>query len=154
MDFVKFIVPCIVSFTACIGFSLIYNIHGRNIIIASLCGAFSWAIYLIADMFSQSMIVPYFISGMAIAIYAEVAAYLCRSPITVYLILGIIPLVPGLTIYRAMEACLTQELQLFGTGLLSTLKIGGSISLGLILASSFFRIIRTSIWRKASKKQP
>ncbi len=147
------ILPCLAAFLACIGFSLIYNIHGKNILVASLCGAFGWAIYLIWDGFSASMVLPYFCAGVAIALYAEVAAYLCHSPITVYLIPGIIPLVPGLTIYRTMEACLTADLVSFGHGLFTTLKIGGSISLGLIFTSTLFRLIRSG-FQKITKKTP
>lgn len=143
MSFFDFLIPCTAAFLACMGFSLIYNIHGKNIVIASLCGAFSWGIYLIVDAFSTSLVMPYFVSGLAIALYSEIAAMIFQAPITVYLIPGIIPLVPGLTIYRTMEACLSGSLTLFGEGLFSTLKIGGSITLGLILMSSFFRLIKS-----------
>ncbi len=144
----EFLLPCLAAFFSCFGFSLLYNIHGKNIMIASLCGTFGWAVYLIADFLSASMVLPYFCAGISIALYAEVAAYLFHSPITVYLIPGIIPLVPGLTIYRTMEACLSADLHLFGTGLVTTLKIGGAISLGLIFMSSLFRLLRSGLTRQ------
>lgn len=138
-----FITTCISSFLACIGFSLLYNIHGKNLFIASLCGTFSYAVFLIADILFPSLVFPYFLSGFSIAIYSEVAARIFKAPVTVYLIPGIIPLVPGLTIYRTMQACLSSDLALFGTGLFNTFKIGGAITLGLILASTFFRLFTT-----------
>ena len=146
-----FFLPCLAALLACFGFSLLYNIHGRNIPIASLCGAFGWAIYLITDALSASMVVPYFCAGAAIALYAEIAAYFFHSPITVYLIPGIIPLVPGLTIYRTMDACLTADLYLFGNGLFATLKIGGAITLGLIFTSSLFRLIKNGMSKPSVK---
>ncbi len=136
----ELIKTCIASFLACLGFSLLYNIHGKNLLISSLCGTFAYAIYLIADVFFPSLVVPYFLSGFSIAIYSEVAARIFKAPVTVYLIPGIIPLVPGLTVYRTMQACLSSDLSLFGTGLFNTFKIGGAITLGLILASTFFRL--------------
>ncbi len=143
MSFASFITPCIAAFLACIGFCLLYNIRGKNIIIASLCGMVAWAVYLSADFFTNSLCIPFFISGMSIALYAEIAAYICKAPVTVFLIPGIIPLVPGLTIFRTMESCLTGEIQSFILGIINTIKIGGSITIGLIFVSSIFRLFRT-----------
>ncbi|MBR3791409.1 MAG: threonine/serine exporter family protein [Clostridia bacterium] len=141
-------VPFVSAFFASMGFALLYNVRKRHLVIASLCGAFAWMFYLITDMFTNSLVIPYFVSGISIALYSELAATIFKSPATVFLIPGIIPLVPGLTIYRTMEACLYGDIQGFAEGLVNTLKIGGAISLGLILISSFFKILRTRIYKK------
>ncbi len=141
----NFVIPCLAAFFSCLGFTLLYNIRGKNIGVASLCGTFGWGIYLIVDAYSSSMVLPYFCAAIAIALYAEIAAHFCHSPITVYLIPGIIPLVPGLTIYRTMQACLSADLVAFGNGLFSTLKIGGAITLGLIFTSALFRFIKNGV---------
>ena len=148
---VDMISPFLSALLATLGFGLLYNIHGRNLIAAAFCGAFAWMVYLVADHFTESMVIPYFISGMAIAVYSEFAASLFRAPVTVFLIPGIIPLVPGLTIYRTMETCLFGDVSGFAQGLVNTLKIGAAISLGLILISSVFRLLR--ITAKATRKQ-
>ncbi len=140
------IIDIISAFFATMGFALLYNVRKRNLVVSSLCGAFSWMVYLIADGVTNSLVIPYFISGIAIAFYSELAAPILRAPVTVFLIPGIIPLVPGLTIYRTMEACLFGDIQGFAEGLVNTLKIGGAISIGLILISSFFRIFRASLY--------
>lgn len=142
------IIDIISAFFATMGFALLYNIRRKKLIVASLCGAFSWMVYLIADGVTDSLVIPYFISGISIALYSELAAPLLRAPVTVFLIPGIIPLVPGLTIYRTMESCLFGDIQGFAEGLVNTLKIGGAISLGLILISSFFKIFRSKLYKK------
>lgn len=142
----SYIKPFISAFFATMGFALLYNVRKRNLIIASMCGAFAWMVYLVADHFTNSMVIPYFISGISIALYSELSATIFHSPVTVFLIPGIIPLVPGLTIYRTMEACLFGDITGFAEGLVNTLKIGGAISLGLILISSFFRIFRIRLF--------
>lgn len=141
----EFIVPIISSFVATFGFALFYNIRGRNILIASLGGAFSWLVYLVCQQYTASLVLPYFVSGATIALYAELMAYIFKSPATVYLILGIIPLVPGLTIFRTMESCLFGDISAFAEGLVRTIKIGGAIALGLIFMSTFFRLLRSGI---------
>lgn len=147
------VIDIISAFFVTMGFALLYNVRKKNLIVASLCGAFSWMVYLTVDGVTDSLVIPYFISGISIALYSELAAPILRTPVTVFLIPGIIPLVPGLTIYRTMEACLFGDIQGFAEGLVNTLKIGGAISIGLILISSFFRIFRASLYalNKTSK---
>lgn len=138
----NYIIPCIAAFLGSLGFAFIYNIHGKNILISSLCGAVSWFVYLLTyDIFSSS-ITAFMLAGVAVAIYSEISAIIFKAPITVYLITGIIPLVPGTTIYKTMEACIHGNFDLFGAGLINTLKIGGAITIGLILMSTIFRFMR------------
>lgn len=140
----EFVIAIIASFVATLGYALIYNIRGKNLIIASLNGAFSWAVYLVCQYFFDSVVFSFFAAGVATALYAELAAYFYKTPATVYLIPGIIPLVPGLTVYRTVESGLFGELAAFGEGLFSTIKIGGAIALGLIFMSAFIRLIRSA----------
>ena len=149
---IDLISPFLSALFATFGFGLLYNIRGKNLAVAAFCGAFAWMVYLAADSFTESMVIPYFISGMAIAVYSEISATLCRAPVTVFLIPGIIPLVPGLTIYRTMETCLFGDVQGFAQGLVNTLKIGAAISLGLILVSSIFRLIRITYAKRQVQK--
>jgi len=151
MTFTSFLTPCLAALLACVGFSLLYNIHGKNILVASMCGMVAWAVYLLADMQTDSLCIPFFISGISIALYSEIAAYICKAPVTVYLIPGIIPLVPGLTIFRTMESCLTGDIMNFAIGCINTLKIGGAIAIGLILISSIFRLLRSIKAKRRAK---
>lgn len=140
-----FIIAIISSFVATLGYALVYDIKGKNLFVASLGGAFSWAVYLICQHYSVSLVFPYLMSGIATALYSEVAAYFCKAPATVFLIPGIIPLVPGLTVFRTMESCLFGDVSAFAEGLVTTIKIGGAIALGLIFMSAFFRLVRSAL---------
>lgn len=152
MTVLEFLVPCLGAFVAGIGFSFIYNIHGKNIVISALCGTFAYAAYLVFGLFTVSTFAPYFVAGVFIGIYSEVAAYIFHTPVTVYLMPGIVPLVPGFTIYKTMEAALHGDITGFGRGVVDTLKIAGAISLGMILASYFvkaFKNIAQGKWKDA-----
>ncbi len=151
--FENFFLPVISATLATFGFSVVFNIRGKNLIIATLCGTFSWMTYLICDHFSNSVMMPYFVCGVSIALYSETAAYIFHSPATVFLIPGFIPAVPGGPVYRAMEACLSGDISGFAEGLVNTLKIGGAIALGLILMSSFFRLFRGALQKIIQKKK-
>lgn len=147
-----FFVPVIFAGLATLGFSFVFNIRGKNLLVATLCGVFSWSMYLLYDFNSDSVIMPYFICGVSIALYSEIAAYIFRSPATVFLIPGFIPAVPGGPVYRAMEACLSGDISGFAEGLVNTVKIGGAIALGVILMSSFFRLFRGAVMKIKTKR--
>lgn len=149
----NYCIPCFAAFCACIGFSLLYQIRGVKIIIAAGCGAFAWAVYLIAaEAVGVSALAAYFWAGAAAAFYAELSAKCLHIPVTVCLIPGIIPTVPGLTIYKTMRECLLGNAQGFLLGGIETLKIGGAIALGLIFVSSCFRILRALLNRSMQQK--
>ena len=146
-----FVIPCIAAFAASAGFSILYEIRGKKIIIASLCGFFAWAAYLLTYHIWGMEIFSYFVAGSVVALYSELSAYVFKNPVTVFLTPGIIPTVPGLTIYHTMQACLYGDTEQFLEYGIKTLKIGGAIVLGLILVSSLWRMIRAIIGRLCRK---
>lgn len=139
------IAQCTAALFACVGFSLIFQLRGKDVLIAALCGVFSWAVYLVTGNVLDSAVLPYFFAGAAAAFYAETAAIMFSSPVTVYLIPGIIPTVPGLAVYRAMEDGLKGNIEGFLEKGLETFKIGGAITMGLILFSACFRLCRIAV---------
>ena len=147
----EFLIPIIFAGLATLGFSLVFNIRGRNLVAAVFCGIFSWSMYLVCMAMTESVLISYFVCGLSIALYSEIAAYFFRSPATVFLIPGFIPAVPGGAIYRAMESCLFGDISGFAEGLINTLKIGGAIALGVILMSSFFRLFRGALQKVKNK---
>lgn len=147
----NFLIPVISAGIATLGFTFVFNIRGKNVLIATLCGVFSWSMYLCFLGILDSVIVSYFVCGLSIALYSEIAASIFHTPVTVYLIPGFIPAVPGGAIYRAMEACLFGDISGFAEGLVNTLKIGGAIALGVIFMSSFFRLFRGALVKIKSR---
>ena len=145
-----FLVPGLAAFCACAGFSLMYNLRGAYIPASAMCGAFSWAVYLIAARTGGS-IMPYFFAGAAVALYSEIAAIVLRAPATVFLIPGIIPTVPGLTVYRAMAECMSHNTAGFIEKGIETFKIGGAIAAGVIVCTALFRLVR-AVYQKHHKE--
>lgn len=67
------------------------------------------------------------------SIYAEVFARVHKTPVTIYLVAGLISLVPGSGIYRTMEYCVMGENQLFWETGLYTLEIASVIGFAMIV---------------------
>lgn len=144
MEFVtQYLLPCVWSFFACVGFAIIFNIRGWGIAICSAGGALGWLIYLLFG----SSIPAAFLAAAFIGIYAETAARLRKCPVTGYVLVALLPLVPGGGIYYAMRYALEQELNLFQVKMLDTLGMATALAIGSMLSSSAFRAIWTYLLR-------
>ena len=138
----EFLLPCLWGFLACVGFGLVYNIHGAGILICGLGGALGWFVYLAVQHIPGSgSIVAAFFAAEAIAVFSECMARLRRCPVTGYLQVALLPLVPGSGIYYAMRYCVAGETQLFLSTLLNTFGMAASLAVGAMLASTVLRIV-------------
>ena len=133
------LLPCLYSFIGCIGYSIIFNIQGKRLIPVGLGGGISWGVYLLCSAFLPS-IASYFLAAVALSLYCEIMARVTKTPVTVFLLIALFPLVPGGGIYYTMEHGINGETELFLESLLSTLGVAGSLALGILLVSSAMRL--------------
>ena len=134
--------PCLYSFMGCVGYCLVFNIRMRKrmLLLASLGGAVGWCVYLLCGWL-QNDITQSFAAILAVAAYSEIMARLQKSPATVYLIVGLIPLVPGGGIYYTMEALVNGDMAMFARFGLETVASAGAIAVGSSLVSAVTRIL-------------
>ena len=131
----QYVLPCLCAFVACIGFTLVFNIHGHGKLIAGFGGALGWLVYLLGG----ETILAGFFAAMAISLFSEIMARIRRCPVTGYLLVALLPLVPGGGIYYAMRYCVEGDTQQFLSALLETLGMAAALAVGVILASALFR---------------
>ena len=91
---VTYFLPVLYAFVACLGFGGLYNLHGRPVFWAAVGGALGWLAYLLTLLFAPDLFAG-FVSAAVVAFYAEVLARLQKRTVTTYLLIGIIPMVPG-----------------------------------------------------------
>jgi uncharacterized membrane protein YjjB (DUF3815 family) len=133
--------PSFYSFIAILAFSVIFNIKGKNTWIAAIGGGLSWFFYIFSLKYIISQPLAFFYASVAVAIYSEIMARVRKCPVTIFIICGILPLVPGGGMYYTMLASVQGNVtKSLNTGL-STLTIAGAIAVGVILVSSLTRLI-------------
>ena len=141
---------CLTAFLACIGFSVMYNVHGWGVVLCCLGGAAGWAVYLAAGLATQSIYLRYLAAGIAIAVYAEVMARVRKYPITAYLVVSFFPLVPGSYIYYAMYYAIQGQRQRFLESGIQALGLASCLAIGTLLVST---TVRTYVmWRRERGK--
>ena len=145
-----FLLPCLYAVMACVAFCFILNQRGLLLVASSLGGGVGWAVCLLCA-FTGSDIVQYFAGAVAVALYAEVMARLLKAPATGFLVVGILPFVPGGGIYYTMEYCLSGNTQLFLSTGIHTFGVAGAVAVGLLLASSLVRLALPVFQRRSTR---
>ncbi|MBO5917685.1 MAG: threonine/serine exporter family protein [Oscillospiraceae bacterium] len=148
--FFYWLLPCLYAFLACAGFCFIFNVHGPGILLCSLGGALGWLIYLLAEFLSPNIMLRFLLAATAITVYSEIMARVRHCPVTSYLIIALLPLVPGSGIYDAMRFCVAGDTQQFLSALLRTFGIAGCLAVGALLGSSLMRVV-FSLSRRTNK---
>lgn len=131
------------------------NISRYNIVFGAIVGGLGWAVHSVTIPVGQTAgTQSYFWGALVVAILSEILALVQKKPATIYLVPGLLPLVPGGGMFETMEATVEGSLQkalLLG---FSTLTSAGAIALAIALASSGARIVRAALryFRKINSK--
>lgn len=151
MQLGEIILAFVYAYVACLAFTLIYNMRGKFILLAPLGGAIGWIIYNLMA-FTGNDILQNFTATMVVAVYSETMARIYKAPATMFLIVGLLPLVPGAGIYYTMEYAVSGNQIAFGQSLVHTLAIAGALALGIVLVSSLYRLC-FQYWFHRKKKR-
>ena len=145
----SFLPQCLFAFIGCIGFAILFNIHGPGGMLCALGGFFSWAVYLIAIELGSGEILAYFWSALFSSLYSEVMARIRKYPAISYLVVSIFPLLPGAGIYYTIHHAVQGEMDQFATKGMETIAIAGIMAVGILLGSTVFRMY--SDWKHSKK---
>ena len=153
MDQFTYYLPCLWAFLACIGFSVLFNIHGVGMFICAGGGALGWLCYLLTAPLVHSDIIQYFFAALVISAWSELMARLRKCPVTSYLLVALFPLVPGGGIYYTMQYAMSGETSLFLSTLLHTLSLAGALATGVLMVSSLMRLIIVSQEKRRARQE-
>ena len=134
-------VQCLSSMIGCIGYAVIFNIHGPGGLLCALGGTLSWFIYAISLKFGVGDIGAYFFAALFSSVYAESMARIRKYPAISYLVISIFPLIPGAGVYYTMNCAFRDDMTGFSNQGMHTIAIAGVIAVGILLGSSIFKII-------------
>ena len=129
-------------FVGVVGFGLVLEVQKKYLLYCGLAGMLGWAVYLLAQQFVP--VGSMFFSSFCIALLSQIFARKLRCPVTVFLIPGIYPSVPGAGIYRTVYYIILGENSLAGHYLLKTLTTAGMIALGIYVVDILWKLRKTN----------
>lgn len=130
--FLDFVIHFGSSFITALGFSILYNIPRKTIIPAGITGAIGWTIYFFLTVyFSIEEFLATIIASFFIAFASQIFARKFKTPVIIFTLPGLIPLVPGGLAYNMMRAFVEGNTNLGFEYATDTFLTAGALALGL-----------------------
>ena len=126
------IVQFIISTLATISFAILFTAPKKEVVYCGITGAVGWIVYYALTQHSFHIVLASLIATFCLTILARCFAVIRKNPVTVYLLPGIFPLVPGAGIYYTAYYLFIENTQMSGIKGLETLEIAGAIVFGII----------------------
>ena len=142
----EFIIQFIVALFATLSFAVIFSAPKKELFYCGFTGALGWIIYYIMVQFDMGVVFPSLIATLCLTIMARIFAAARSMPVTVYLLSGIFPLVPGAGIFYTAYYLFTNDRALSSSKGIETFEVAGAIVLGIIfgfgIQQSLFNLLK------------
>ena len=129
-------VQLLAAYVGTVAFAVLFGVPRKYYLDSGLCGMLGWLLYLILMNYTElSVANVVFFATVLVTFTAMVLAIVRKCPITVYLICGIFPLVPGAGIFWTTYNVVSEQLgAALHTGV-TALKVTVAIAFGIILVA-------------------
>jgi len=121
------------SFIASASFGVLFQVPKRTLVRCGLSGMLGWLLYvLLAERIDA---VPATLAAaLLVTVIAQLFARLYRTPVIVFSVAGIIPLVPGGVAYDAMRSVVENRYDESLPLAAKAFMLSGAIAIGLVLS--------------------
>lgn len=121
-----------VAMVATISFAILFTAPKKEVIYCGLTGALGWTVYYGMTQNDINSVLASLVATFCLTIMARGFAVVRKNPVTMYILPGIFPLVPGAGIYYTAYYLFIGNTEMSGFKGLETLEIAGAIVFGII----------------------
>jgi len=143
----EYLAQLVTSFIGSAGFGIIFNAPRESIVKCGFVGMIGWICYYTLTQNGIDSIPATAIASALIALISQSLAKLYKTPMTIFIVGGIIPLVPGGMAYNAMRSFVENDYNSAINYAAKSFLISGSIAIGLILSEVLYQIALKSFRR-------
>ena len=142
---------CIACYVGCIGFAVLFNIHGPFVHLCAAGGVLTWVVYSLILEWNGGDITAYFFATVVAAAFSETMARIRKCPAICYLVVAAFPLIPGAGVYYTMNYAVRGDMSAFAAKGMHTIAIAGVMAVGILLTSTVVRMWGT--WRSRLRSE-
>lgn len=129
------------------GFAVLFQVPRESIIFSGFTGMVQWMVYFVLRDLGVNTYFNFFIASFAAGIIAEAFARFQKKPAIIYIVPGLLPLVPGSNIYYTMLHFVKNEYNLAINQGAQTFFLAIAIAAGVVLSSVFSSSLRKKLKR-------
>ena len=112
ISYIVLIIRSLAAGLGTIAFALMFRVRKRHFVDCGVLGTITWFAYMICIRIWNNEAIAVFMSGFAAVLASRVLAVLRRCPATVFLMTSLIPLLPGISLYRTIYYLLMGSAQI------------------------------------------
>lgn len=127
-----------------VGFSFLFKMDWKYLPYATLCGTLACIVYIPVNVFTESLFVANIASALAVTLYSEIFARVCRTPTTMFIIPGMIPLVPGSSLYYTMSNLIVSDYNMAILKFIDTILVIVGLAFGIAAGSIIVSAIKST----------
>jgi uncharacterized membrane protein YjjB (DUF3815 family) len=126
-------------FPAVIGYGIYMSVSKKPLLLSSACGTVAYLAYRLLYVEVGNELLGYLVASLITAVSAEVLARIFKTPSVMLVFPAIIPLVPGVGLYRTMLCLVRNDMQSFPLVFARTLLISGIIAVTVAVVNAAAR---------------
>lgn len=133
------------SYIASLFFCIIFDAPKRMYFYAGFVGACGWTVYIIlySGLHIHTIYASFF-SSLTLGLISHIMARLKKEPVIIFMIPGIIPLVPEGLAFDTTKSLIILQFSKAVPTMLEVTLIAGAIAMGLLFADQIARLVITS----------
>lgn len=134
------------AFLAVAATAVLNGVPKKYLLYSGTVGAAGWAVYLLLLFLRLSETPAMFLSALIVAMLSHVYARVLKAPVTLFLVCGIFPLVPGVSMYRVAYYLMVSDAEAAGLYAGKVISITGAIALAVFFVDTVFKLRKPHFW--------
>ena len=134
------------AFFAVVTIAVLNGVPKKYLVYSGTVGTVGWAVYLLMRFFDLQEAMAMFVATIMVAVISHVYARTLKAPVTLFLVCGILPLVPGVAMYRLVYYLLISDKVTAGIYAVTTVSVTGAIALAVFFVDTVFQLRKPKFW--------
>lgn len=136
------IAQLLTSFIASAAFGIIFNVPKKSLIQCGFVGMVGWMLYYALVETDFDSVFATLAAAFLVALISQTFAKLYKTPIIIFNVSGIIPLVPGGMAYDAMRHFVSNDYSTAVQLAAKVLMLSGAIAMGIVFSEVMNQVVK------------
>lgn len=142
------VLQIVYAFIGTVGYAVLFNVPKRFYLSCGFTGAAGWFVYRLTEVHTSAAVASFF-GTLVVVLISRMLTVRLKCPITIFLVAGILPMVPGAGVYYTAYYLVTNQLSEAVVRGMGAVKVAFAIVLGIVCIVSIPReFFQLRYWRQ------